>query len=154
VPTASGFGKHRTVHPPEASAALEDVLGAVRDADAEAWVHCCAADAPLGLLRGAGATGLLVDLSLAGPAAHDALAEALEAGVTVGLGVVPGREPAGATGEKQYVEQVARWLDMVGLDPAEVSEHLVVTPACGLAGADATWARRALETCRAVAAEF
>nr|MBA2699309.1 methionine synthase [Nocardioidaceae bacterium] len=35
VPTASGFGRHRTVHPPEASAALEAVLGAITAAGAE-----------------------------------------------------------------------------------------------------------------------
>ena len=40
VPTASGFGRHRVVHPPEASAALEWVLAAAGE---EPWVHCCAA---------------------------------------------------------------------------------------------------------------
>ena len=39
-------------------------------------------------------------------------------------------------------ERVARFLDMVGLEP---TERLVLTPACGLAGADPAWARRALE---------
>ena len=92
VPTASGFGRHRTVHPPEASEALGWVLSAVRDAGAEPWVHCCAPEAPLALLRGAGAVGLAVDLSLVGADGHDALAEALEAGETVALGVVPTTE--------------------------------------------------------------
>ena len=72
VPTASGFGRHRTVHPPEASDALAWVLTAVRDAGAEPWVHCCAPEAPLALLRGAGAVGLAVDLSLVGADGHDA----------------------------------------------------------------------------------
>ena len=96
VPTASGFGRHRTVHPPEASEALGWVLSAVRDAGAEPWVHCCAPDAPLALLRGAGAVGLAVDLSLVGADGHDALAEALEAGETVALGVVPTQAPVRA----------------------------------------------------------
>lgn len=154
VPTASGFGRHRTVHPPEVSAALEELLAAVRDAGAEPWVHCCAADAPLALLRGAGAEGLMVDLGLVGAAGHDALAESLEAGLTVGLGVVPTADPGTSPGEKEYVVRVERWLDMLGIDPEEASGRLVVTPACGLAGAGDAWARRALETCRAVARAF
>lgn len=154
VPTASGFGKHRTVHPPEASAALEVLLAAVRDAGAEPWVHCCAVDAPLALLRTAGAGGLMVDVGLVGASGHDALAEALEAGLSVGLGVVPTVEPTQSPGDKEYVERVQRWLDMLGLDPDEVAERLVVSPACGLAGASGSWARRALETSRSVAAAF
>ena len=52
---------------------------------------------------------------------------------------------------KTLVEQVLRWLDLVGLDPAEVGQQLVVSPTCGLAGADPEWARRALELSQAVA---
>jgi hypothetical protein len=40
---------------------------------------------------------------------------------------------------------------MVGLDPAEVRERLVITPACGLAGASPAWTRHALGLVRAVA---
>ena len=151
VPTASGFGRHRVVHPPEASQALEWVLGAVRDAGAEPWVHCCARNAPLALLDGAGAVGLAVDLAQVGADGHDALAEALEAGETVVLGVVPALAPATPPTEKQLVEQVLRWLDLLGLDPEQYGDQLVVSPACGLAGADAGWARRALELARSVA---
>ena len=154
VPTASGFGRHRSVHPPEASAALAWVLGAVRDAGAEPWVHCCAPDAPLGLFRASGAVGLAVDLALVAADGHDALAAALEAGETVALGVVPTVAPETAPTVKAVVEQVQRWLDMVGLDPAEVGHLLVFSPSCGLAGADADWARRALGLSRAAARAF
>ena len=154
VPTASGFGKHRTVHPPEASGALAWVLSAIGDGGAEPWVHCCAADAPLALLRGAGATGLAVDLSLVGPAGQDALAETLEAGATVALGVVPATDPATPPTEKDVVGAVHRWLDLVGLDPARVAEQLVLSPACGLAGATPEWVRRSFSLVRAAAASL
>ena len=143
VPTASGFGRHRSVHPPEASAALGWVLEAVRDAGAEPWVHCCAADAPLGVLRGAGAAGLAVDLDRVDASGHDQLAAALEAGETVVLGAVP---TAGAADEALVAQRVERWLDMLGLEP---TAGLLVSPACGLAGLDAATARRALEIARA-----
>jgi methionine synthase II (cobalamin-independent) len=150
VPTASGFGRHRTVHPPEASDALGWVLDAARDAGAEPWVHCCASDAPLALLRGAGAAGLAVNLSLVGAAGHDVLAEALEAREAVVLGVVPTLATANPPTVKALAEQVLRWLDMVGLDPEQVGDQLAVSPACGLAGADHAWARQAVELTRAV----
>ena len=59
------------------------------------------------------------------------------------LGVVPSTDPGTAPTERQVTERVLRWLDMLGLDPATVADQLVLTPACGLAGATA-WARRAL----------
>ncbi|WP_230087426.1 methionine synthase [Nocardioides marmotae] len=151
VRTASGFSRHRTVDLPEASQALEWVLDAVTEAGAEPWVHACAPDTPWGLVRGAGARGLSVDLAMIAAADHDVLAEALEAGESVALGVVPGTGSAGATGDAQVTERVLRWLDMLGLDPAEVP-GLVVAPACGLAGADAAYARAALALVRTSAA--
>lgn len=142
VPTASGFGKHRSIDLPEASQALEWVLGAIAGEGAVPWVHSCAPGTPLGLLRKAGAKGLSVDLSQLSAADHDDLATALEAGDTVALGVVPALAPEGAEPtDKTVTETVERWLDMLGLDTAY---DIVLTPACGLAGADWRWARTAL----------
>ncbi|WP_181310434.1 uroporphyrinogen decarboxylase/cobalamine-independent methonine synthase family protein [Nocardioides campestrisoli] len=151
VPTASGFGRHRVVHPPEASAALEWVLSAIADSGAEPWVHSCAAGTPLGLLRGAGARGLAVDLAQLSAEDHDELGQALEAGETVALGVLPTTEPADPGDDARLAERVLRWLDMLGFDPEEVGDRLVVSPACGLAGSSADWARRALTLTRATA---
>ncbi|KAA1425647.1 methionine synthase [Nocardioides antri] len=154
VPTASGFGRHRTVHPPEVSEALGWVLGAVRGAGAEPWVHCCAADAPLALLRGAGASGLAVDLSLLGADGHDVLAEAIEAGETVALGVLPSDDPAEPPTEKVVVNEVHRWIDLVGLDPGQAAERLVLSPACGLAGASSAWVRQSVALLHSAAASL
>jgi methionine synthase II (cobalamin-independent) len=148
VPTASGFGRHRVVHPPEASDALEWVLGA---AGIEPWVHSCAPGTPWQLLRGAGARGLSADLEQLDAGDMDVLAEALDAGETVALGVVPSIEPAHPPTATGLTEQVLRWLDMTGLDPETVSDRLVLTPACGLAGASPAWARQALALCHEAA---
>lgn len=142
VPTASGFHRHRSVDRPEASDTLGWVLDAIEGEGAEPWVHTCAAGTPLDLVRGAGARGLSVDLSLQGPADHDVLAEALEAGETVVLGLAsPGPEP------------VLRWLDMVGLDPEAVADRLGISPPCGLASASPAETRAALALCRTSAAD-
>lgn len=134
VPTASGFGRHRTVDKPEASDVLARVLGAVRDAGGEPWVHACAPGVPWALLRGAGAQGLLPDLSLLGATDIDALAEANEAGVTLVLGAVDPRAET-VVGEREVATTVTRWLEMVGLEPGPT---FGLAPACGLAGTPAS----------------
>lgn len=149
VPTASGFGRHRAIHPPEASQALEWVLAAAADAGATPWVHCCAPDVPIALLRGAGARGVMVDLALLDATGHDAAGEALEAGDTIALGIVSTTDDP--TGDAPLVERVRRWLDLLGLDAEQVGGSLVISPACGLAGATPGWPRRALELSRLVA---
>lgn len=152
VPTASGFHRHRTVDLPEASQALEWVLEAIAETDAEPWVHSCASRVPWAMLRKAGARGLSADLATLAAADHDALAEALESGESVALGVVAALDPATAPTDGQLTESVLRWFDMLGLDPDGVGERLLVTPTCGLAGASPGWARRALALARATAA--
>ncbi|MCD4524446.1 methionine synthase [Nocardioides sp. cx-173] len=144
VPTASGFGRHRTVHPPEASEHLQWVLEAVAAEDAEPWVHSCAPETPWALLRGAGARGLSADLDTLSARDHEALAEALDAGETVVLGVVSSREPATAPTDTEVTERVLRWLDLVGLDVATLGDTLVLSPTCGLAGATPGWSGPAL----------
>lgn len=151
VPTASGFHRHRSVDLPEASQALEWVLTAVSEAGAEPWVHSCAPGTPLDLLRKAGARGLSVDLEVQSAADHDRLAEALEAGETVALGVVPSTDPSTDPGDAHLTERVLRWLDMLGLDLEEVEARLAVSPSCGLAGATPGWAHRALVLARTCA---
>lgn len=144
VPTASGFGRHRTVDAPKASEALEVVFAAIAAAGATSVAHCCDADIPIGLLRGAGAGGISLDLDVLRTESYDPLAEALEAGELVLLGVVPGTEPARVPTVTQVVDRVHRLLDMLGFDREEVVGQLVLTPACGLAGASAGYARTAL----------
>ncbi len=146
IPTASGYGRHRSIDLPEASQALQWVLEAIADEGAEPWVHSCAAATPWDLVRGAGAKGLAVDMTQLTARDLDHLAAALEADETVALGAVPSLDPEDRLSDKQVTEQVLRWLDMVGLDPHEVS--LAITPSCGMAGASVAWSRRAMALAR------
>ncbi len=154
VPTASGFHRHRSVDDPAASPALEWVAEAIAASGAVPIVHCCASNVPIRLLRGAGFLGLSVDLGLADAAAYDHLAEALDGGEPVILGVVPSVEPATAPTEKSVIEGVQRWLDMMGLDPDECGHLLGISTTCGLAGASTAWARTALSLSQRAASEF
>jgi methionine synthase II (cobalamin-independent) len=154
VPTASGFGRHRSVGPPAASEALEWVFAAVTDSGAIPVAHCCAGDAPIGLLRGAGARGVSTDLAVLEAAGYDELGAALEAGDRVFLGVVPSTDPTPRPTEKQVVERVLRVLDMLGFDLEEVAGRLALTPSCGLAGATPSYAREALALVRTSASRL
>jgi methionine synthase II (cobalamin-independent) len=154
VPTASGYGRHRAVGPPEASEALRRVLDAVTAEGAEPWVHGCGRGMPLDLVRGAGARGLSVDVDHLDASGLEALAGALEAGETVAVGVLPTTAPATPPTASEVAERVLRWLDVLGLDPVGVGGRVVVTPACGLAGAGPAWARRAVDLAAAAAREL
>jgi methionine synthase II (cobalamin-independent) len=150
IPTASGFHRHRSVDGPAASPALEWVFAAVTGSGATPVAHCCASDVPIGLLTGAGAAGVSVDLDVLPTAAYDDLAVLLEQGRPVHLGVVPSSAPATEPTVRSATERVLRFLDMLGLDP-ESASSLVLTPSCGLAGADDRWAREALHLVQQVA---
>jgi len=154
IPTASGFGRHRSVDPPRASVALEWVFTAIADAGATPVAHCCAGDVPISLLRGAGAQAVSVDLAVLEAAGYDDLGAALDAGERVFLGVVPSTDPVRAQTDAQVVEKVLRLLDMLGFDPDEVAGQLVLTPSCGLAGATPSYAREALALVRASASRL
>ena len=151
VPTASGFSRHRSVKPPAASEALEWVFAAAGETPTVA--HCCADDPPIGLLRGAGAGGVSVDLGVLVAGAYDELATTLDEGAQVLLGVLPS---SGSTSPatRPVVERVLRLLDMLGFDPQEVAGQLVLTPACGLAGASPSYARSALRAVHEASAEI
>ncbi len=143
VPTASGFGRHRSVDAPRAAPALEEVLSVAEDV----VVHCCAPEVPFALLERVGDPGLSVDLSLLTAGEYDALAAAVERGRRVHLGVVPSTHPETEPTASSVAQQVERFCDLVGIDPAA----LVLTPTCGLAGADPAWAQTALAVVREAA---
>lgn len=150
VPTASGFGRHRSVDAPVAVAGLRTVVDAVVGAGARPVAHVCAPLIPVPLLVRAGFGAIAYDAALVTPV--DDWALALEAGVDLWPGVVPSTEPAAEVRDTALVEDLLRFLDALGVDAEQLAGRLVVTPACGLAGATQTWVRRALLLLRGVAA--
>ncbi|NRQ33515.1 methionine synthase [Nonomuraea sp. NN258] len=142
VPTASGFGR---------LAAVEEwrVEESLRLFD-RPLVHCCARAVPFALLRRAGVRGISLDASLLGRRDEDAVGECVEAGLTLLLGVVPGRDtrlPDVGVVAKPALELWRR----LGFAPERLAGQVVLTPACGLAGASPAYARAALAACRKAA---
>ncbi|MGW4794144.1 methionine synthase [Nonomuraea sp. NPDC004297] len=142
VPTASGFGR---------LAAVEEwrVEESLRSFDAPV-VHCCAPGVPFGLLRRAGVRGVSVDAALLRRRDEDALGELFEAGTVLFMGVVPGRgtRPAGPAAVARPAVELWRRL---GFEPDRLASQVVLSPACGLAGASPSYARAALAACRKAA---
>jgi methionine synthase II (cobalamin-independent) len=151
IPTSSGFGRLRVVDAIEAESLLAGVLGAAGD-----WpvMHCCAANVPVSLAHGAGARAVSLDVSLLDDATLDQLAQAVDAGLALWPGVVPSMPPASPPSDKALAERIQRVWRRLDQDPATRAVDTVVTPTCGLAGADGGWARQAYALARGTAKAF
>jgi methionine synthase II (cobalamin-independent) len=143
VPTESGLGTLRAVEETTAAAALREVVDAV---GVPVVVHCCAPGVPVDLLRSTGAAGLALDLDLVTDL--NPLGEALDAGLGLLAGAAPtppaGRPPSSA----QVADRVRDLWRRLGFPSARLAAQVVVTPACGLAGATPEAARAVLAACR------
>ena len=146
VTTASGLSRHRPIEPPEAGGALRYVVERLEGT--RILVHCCAADPPGALLGTTGVHGILIDTDQLSGAAEDAVGAALEAGLDIGLGALP--TDALATSPDQVARRAMTVLRDLGVEPTR-SGQLILTPACGLAGAAGPDAVRALRTVRTAA---
>lgn len=145
IPTASGFGRLRV--PDEQTVA--ERLRTVLDAAEHTVVHCCAPRPPIQLLRKAGAGALSLDAAALTPYDDDAIGEAIESGAGLLLGLVPSTDaPLSDLGA--MLEPAKTLWRRLGMEPDRMPAAVVVTPACGLAGASPAYARRAL----AVSAEL
>src|SRR5690606_9748482 len=98
--------------------------------------------------RDAGAAAAAIDLSLIGERkdALDQLGELLDGGLGLLAGAVPttGSRPPSAVNAADTV--MALWR-RIGLPSEVLASQVVVTPACGLAGATASYAKAALTAC-------
>jgi methionine synthase II (cobalamin-independent) len=145
IATASGFSRHRPVEPSEVTAAL--IFALTRLAPTPVAVHCCAAGAPVELLRSAGVAGVLIDIDQLSGADWDAVGTSLETGRWVGLGALPADR---MLGPDEVARRVLQPLRDLGLEPP-VAARIVITPSCGLASATRDGAVRALQTLRSAA---
>lgn len=153
VPTASGYGRYRTVDAPEADALLRIVVDAVHAAGATVLVHCCAPDVPVALLRGTGVDAISFDLSLArtAGAAADVWAETFESGTALWPGIVGVPADGSRLDVTAARDHLARWFDRLGFAEETWNDGVVVTPTCGLAGAGPAEARQVLVELAALA---
>jgi hypothetical protein len=151
IPTSSGFGRLRSVDATEAELLLAMALDA-----AGAWpvLHCCAANVPVTLARRAGARAVSLDVGLLDGPVLDQLTESADAGLWLWPGVVPSRPVPTPPSDRDLAERVERLWRRLDQDPASRAADTVVTPTCGLAGADGAWVRHAYALARGTAKAF
>lgn len=161
IPTASGLTRLPAPESSEIEARLRVVLEAGR---ARTIVHCCGRNVPFGVIKAAGAGAVSFDVSRLPQEAEEGLAEVAEAGLGILAGVIPAVARSGARAgapdpARRLAQRVTGLWGRMGwpaprpaggrpAGPAGVAEQVVLTPACGLAGADPAYARAALARCR------
>lgn len=144
LPTPSGYGRVRAVEAAEATALLGEAVTAAATSGTPVVVHCCAAEAPVGLLAGLEVAGLSVDTTLPVAGGEDALADWLDRGRILLAGAVPTtRTPPRADDVAAGIRSLAGRLGFAG--EAGLS-RVVVTPTCGLAGLMSVQARTVIST--------
>ncbi|MEV7421804.1 MULTISPECIES: methionine synthase [unclassified Streptomyces] len=143
IKSASGYRAHRAADRQVVESALREVtaLGA-----GTTVVHSCAPDVPFALLRRAGAAAVSFDFDLLTERDEETIGDAVEGGTKLFAGIVPGTDgplsdPAGS------VRGVRTLWRRLGLNPGTLAESVVLTPACGLAGASPAYAHAAQAHC-------
>ncbi|REF35268.1 methionine synthase [Thermasporomyces composti] len=166
IPTPSGFSRYRSVDNPEAEALVREVVSAADAQGAIPIVHCCGSEVPFELLVRGGARGLSFDMARVRDADVEALAAAVEQGVTLFVGAVPAvpgpedastkpsREGPRGPSDLEVTRAVLRFWRTLGFPEETAARGCVVTPSCGLAGAEPAWTRTVLTLVRKVAAHL
>jgi Cobalamin-independent synthase, Catalytic domain len=160
VRTESGLGVIRPVDPAVARAGLAAIVGACADgvgADgvSPVVVHCCAAGTPFELIRESGAGAVAVDLGTVTSGADlDGLGAVLDAGLGLFAGVVDtstGVDAGVQLVEADIASRVQTLWHQLGFPAAGLAAQVVLSPACGLAGARPERVRAVLGACRGAA---
>ena len=151
VPTASGFGTLRKIEPTTATDQLRIVVNAVTGASAIPIAHCCAPAPPIGLFVEAGVHAFGVDATLLTEHDDDAIGQAVEAGIGLFLGLVPAVDVDPLPRVAVLVQPARRLWSRLGFAPEMLTDVVVVTPTCGMAGASPSWPATAYGSCREAA---
>jgi hypothetical protein len=156
LPTASGFGRLRAIAEPVIVEGLQEILEAATRAGAIGTViHSCAAEPPIEMLVKTGVGALSVDVSLLRTAGWEQLAVAIEGGTQFWAGAIPTTAAVLSGTALPRPDTVADsvWTPWrtLGLDVAAAGA-VVITPACGLAGARPAAVRSVFKLAKGAAA--
>jgi methionine synthase II (cobalamin-independent) len=126
----------------------------VAAAGAEVSVHSCATALPWKVLQRSNIAAVSVDVTTLETADLDAVAEFVDSGRAVLLGVVSASTPARRPSAEEVAAAVVAVTDRLGFGRAPLRDRIGVTPSCGLATATPQWARTAIGLARQAAEAF
>ncbi|KUH92581.1 methionine synthase [Mycobacterium sp. IS-1556] len=142
------------VHPvdePVAVGLLDECVAAV---GAPVVLHSCASGVPWKALQRSYVDAVSVDTTTLVAADLDGIGEFVDAGRTVMFGVVPSTAPDVRPSVEEIARAATSVTDRLGFTRSVLSERIGITPACGLAGTTAEWARAAIGLAQKTADAF
>jgi len=139
------------VHPVDEVAAITLIDTCVAASGAEVLLHCCADEIPWNVLQRSSINAVSVDASTLGDADLDGLGEFLDSGRVVVFGLLPTSAPQRRPSADEVASAAVAIIDRIGFSRDVVGRRVGISPACGLAGATAEWARAALEVAQRAA---
>ncbi|WP_422748509.1 methionine synthase [Mycobacterium sp. WMMD1722] len=142
------------VHPVDEAVATQLLDECVATVGGEVLLHSCAVGLPWKLLQRSAVHAVSVDAAMLTAEDLDGIGEFVESGRTVVLGTVPGAAPTVRPSVEQIAQSAVTLTDRLGFPRSLLRERIGVTPACGLAGATADWARTAVELAQRTADAF
>jgi len=135
------------VHPVDEAAVVGLLDECVARVGGEVALHSCAAVLPWDALRRSRIGAVSVDLGALDVDDLDGLAEFVDAGRTVVLGLIPAAVGVSGSEHQPSFEALARTAaaltDRLGFPRHVLGQRIGISPACGLAGATEAWARTA-----------
>jgi methionine synthase II (cobalamin-independent) len=126
----------------------------VAAAGTDVLLHSCAPELPWDLLQRSGISAISVDVGTLRAADLDSIAAFVQSGRAVMLGVVATSAPEPRPSVEEVATAVVAVTDRLGFGRSALRDRVGVTPACGLAGATAQWARTAVGLARKAAEAF
>lgn len=142
------------VHPIDEALAIALLDSCVAAAGADVLVHSCAAELPWTVLLRSSIHAVSVDAATPQAADLDGVAEFVDSGRTVVLGVVAVSAPPRRPSVDEVAAAAVAVIDRLGFVRSALRDRIGITPACGLAGATPEWARTAIELARKAAEAF
>jgi methionine synthase II (cobalamin-independent) len=150
----TGVSSLNPVHPIDESVVIGLLDDCVATVDTEVVLHSCASALPWKALQRSSVHAISVDVSTLAAGDLDGIGEFLETGRTVMLGVIPSTATAGRPSSEEVAQAAVAVTDRLGFSRSALRQRIGVTPACGLAGATADWARTAVELAQKAADAF
>ncbi|QLL09053.1 methionine synthase [Mycobacterium vicinigordonae] len=150
----SGVTALSPVRPLDEAAAAAVLQNCVETVGAPVLVHCCAPSIPWSLLQRGAISAVSVDAGTLRADDLERLAEFIDSGRAVVLGVVPATVPDRRLSAEEVALSVVAVTDRLGFARAALRERIGVSPACGLATATPQWARTAIGLAREAAEAF
>ncbi|MBB3606272.1 methionine synthase II (cobalamin-independent) [Mycolicibacterium sp. BK556] len=138
------------VHPVDEAVAITLLDECVAGAGTEVLLHSCA-DVPWNVLQRSTINAVSLDAGALGDADLDGLGEFLDSGRAAIFGLLPTSAPAARPSAEEVAAAAVAITDRIGFSRSSVRDRIGVSPACGLAGATAAWARVAVGLCQRAA---